>query len=323
MKKIFSLVVVLTMLFSAFAMTANAADIKATLVVNGDDGKAGTIFTVDYVITGTPTLYATQIAIAYDKDVVALWDVEYEAEIVAGEEAYAFTGSRIDDKMGRDTIWGQEVVEGSVEKALAEYSVSAAGSKKNATVDLTAAPYNLTADDDYAFTVITLNLVRKAEGDANIRVATSADEFYNAANPGGVIMEVTNLSGDVVDDGLVDIVNPGADEPIVEDKFINEETANGGVGTLTFYGRIGAEWKGQPYGVIIDGKDFFGANNNDTVASVDGDSSVTTFEFDMAAWNGVFEIVFTNITDKGTAGEKSYQFFVGENVTEAATVVVE
>ena len=100
----------------------------------------------------------------------------------------------------------------------------------------------------------------------------------------------------------------------VEDKFINDEGATGG-STLTFYGRIGANWIGEDYGVIIEGKDFFGAKPGDVL----GDG--TTLEF--AGWDGTFEIVFENITEKGTAGEKTYQFFVGDEYTEEATVVVE
>lgn len=329
MKRIFSLVVVLTMLFSALAMTANAADIKATLVVNGDNGQVGDLITVDYVITGTSTLYNTQVTISYDNDVVGLWDPEYNEELTDDENAvYAFSGSHSGDKQGRKYVWGQEVIKGDVAAGWMGYSISAAAagnSYLNATVDLTAEPYSLTADDDYAFTVITLNLVRKAEGDANIKVATSADEVYDTGCPTGLKMALTDETGDVVAKGMVDIVNPAAPQPPVADEFINDETATGGVKTITFAGRVGAEWMDLDYGVEFTtnkegsrSQRYYGAKDGDTVA-LDAEAG-TTRVFSFADWDGTFEIVLTNIAE---AGDKEYKFFVGDNYTEAAIVVVE
>lgn len=105
--------------------------------------------------------------------------------------------------------------------------------------------------------------------------------------------------------------------PIVVDGPLNDEGVDNSVAsTLTFYGRIGAEWFGEAYGIIIEGKDFFGAQPGDVVAN-------GVAEFNFADFNGEFEIVLTNITTKGTAGVKTYQFFVGDYITEEATVVVE
>lgn len=327
MKRIFSLVVVLTMLFSALAMTANAADIKATLVVNGDDGKVGTAFTVDYIITGTSTLYNTQITLSYNKDVVGWWDAEYDEEVTASKDAkYAFTGSHKEDVNRRDTIWGQEVFKGDINAGWIEYTISASGSDLNDTVDLSATPYNLTADDKYAFTVITFNFVRKAEGDLNIKVAKEGDEVYNTGNPTGLKMSITEDSGNVVAQGLVDIVNPAAPQPpVVEDEFINDEEAIGGVKTITFAGRVGAEWMNLDYGVEFTANKegtraqrYYGAKDGDTVAL--DPAAGTTQVFTFGDWDGTFEIVLTNIAE---AGNKEYKFFVGDNYTDAAIVVVE
>ena len=90
-------------------------------------------------------------------------------------------------------------------------------------------------------------------------------------------------------------------------------------GELAFFGKIAANQLDKEYGVEIGGKKFYGARPGDTVS--DGNEGTMTFEFD--AWNGTFDIVFTNITEKGTAGEKTYRFFVGDFYTDEATVTVE
>lgn len=152
------------------------------------------------------------------------------------------------------------------------------------------------ADDAFAFATNTAGNSKISYGDATqVQTKTPADQKYFG-------LSITKYEAPIIE----------------EDKFINDEGANGGVGTITFYGRVGADWLDQDYGVIVEGKDFFGAKNGDIVADGEG---TKTFEFD--AWDGNFEIIMTNITEKGTAGTKTYQFFVGENLTEEATVVVE
>ncbi len=103
-------------------------------------------------------------------------------------------------------------------------------------------------------------------------------------------------------------------EPILAGTGVNVAA-----GELAFFGKVGADYLDQAYGVIIDGKDFFGAKDGDTVS--DGNEGTTTFTF--GGWDGTFEIILQNITEKGTAGEKTYRFFVGENYTDEATVTVE
>lgn len=100
---------------------------------------------------------------------------------------------------------------------------------------------------------------------------------------------------------------------------ITDTDANGGVNELTFYGKVSADHLDEDYGVEVAGKKFYGAKDGDTVS--DGAEGTTTFTF--GDWDGTFEIVLTNITEKGTAGEKTYRFFVGDTYTDAATVTVE
>ena len=296
MKKIVALLMALSMVLS-LAICVNAADVAKgvnTTFVEDENG----LITATVKVKDVANFSGMKIGIDFDETKVSL---------LLNDKATAATTSSTYD----------EVVETGLSAGFDGLGAHAVTIKDtylivNVAASATSQWYNC-ADD------VQFKLYFQKKADATIDDTTFVN-YYKVTAKTYYKYETTQVSSNVAGNFGYTVVPYEA--PIVEpDKFINDEGANGGVGTITFFGRVGAEWLDEEYGVIVEGKDFFGAKDGDTVAADATATSTTTFTF--GDWDGTFEIVMTNITEKGTAGTKTYQFFVGENVTEEATVVVE
>ncbi|MBR2628044.1 MAG: hypothetical protein IKD30_07250 [Peptococcaceae bacterium] len=306
------------------ALCVSAADTcEVTVTVSGDNGKAGDVITVTATIDGFETLYSAQVDVMYDNSKVVLWNAADEAQCkiktdgtyttANAKKALAATvGEDMFDDVAYDgdyeecEIWGQYVV--SCNGAFFSYSVSAAGSDADQMPAIITDGYKL-------FDLTFVRLADGTAGDTGIAIATN-----NPGNPDGILANASSTALGVVTKTLNYVIKT----PVV-DEFINDVAVTGGTKAITIYGRVGAEWLDQDYGVEFSTnkagtrpQKFYGAKNGNTVA-LDAEAGTTqTFEFD--GWDGTFEIVLTNIAE---AGEREYKLFVGDDYTAAATVVVE
>lgn len=290
MRKILSLVVACMMLVSCFAMSASAA--ATTFNITASEVDADGYFTLTF---NSPVAIKAAKLFLFIGDGVEV--VNPDKSAVEFASSYAFEVDTVDGFVMNNEGKGMKYVE----HANGNYIV----------VDTGADSASFTTDGD----IFTIYMKKTADIAANPFSLVGTDTLtssYGGVNCTGTSATITYRVSKGTAAANIDW--EALKTKIVEDKFINDEGATGG-STLTFYGRIGANWIGEDYGVIIEGKDFFGAKPGDVL----GDG--TTLEF--AGWDGTFEIVFTNITEKGTAGEKTYQFFVGDDYTAEATVVVE
>lgn len=289
MKKVFSLLLVVAMLASlslvAFAAEPNAAGGMHTVITETDEGITVTVYAnkVNKLNSFTFNLQSSAITYAGDLKVNAAFDTKL-ADPSATSMKVNYSSTSAATYITADSV---EIL-------------SFKATKVDADATLTEA--------DFAYGTKINNLSKLTTASNTDTIAGVAAGPSNFASNKSAYQQYFTLE-------YVDARTPAVEE----DKFINDEGATGGVATLTFYGRVGADWLDQDYGVIVEGKDFYGAKNGDIIS--DGAEGTKTFDFD--AWDGNFEIILTNITVKGTAGEKTYQFFVGENLTEEATVVVE
>ncbi len=295
MKKIVALLMALSMVLS-LAICVNAADVAKgvnTTFVEDENG----LITATVKVKDVADFSGMKIGIDFDESKVAL--------LLNDKATAATTSSKYDDVVETGLSAGFDAFGGG-------HAVTIKASYLIVNVAASSADQWYDCADDVQFKLY----FQKNEG-ATIDDTTFVNYYKTTATTyykTGTTQVKSNVAGNF---GYT--VIPYEAPVVEEDKFINDEGANGGVGTITFYGRVGANWLDQDYGVIVDGKDFFGAKDGDTVS--DGAEGTKIFDFD--AWDGNFEIILTNITEKGTAGTKTYQFFVGENLTEAATVVVE
>lgn len=289
MKKLFSLLLVVAMIASMLIVSF-AADTNVIGVVLNETAEG---ITVTYQITNPSDLSAVTAALQFP--------------IALSCDTNAYTAG---------------------EKFSAGYTISTA-SKEYASDEFECVKFTGTfgsntdkfVTETGTFDIVTFKLTRDA---ADTAVYTSADFAYStkSAYVAKVVLgSGTNYTSKANADQFTAPVytdNRGGNTPVVELGDAAEELASADYaaasaadkGTLTFVAKVSAEKLNEAYGVIVAGKKFFGAPATDSRIAAD------------FVWDGSFEIVLTDITEKGTAGEKSFQYFVGDAVTNSATVNV-
>lgn len=286
MKKLFSLLLVVAMIAS-MSIVSFAADTNVMKAVF-DETAEGILVTV--TVTNPTEFYSTVVSFKTPKNLT--WDKTFTMgagfEAMAGATAATFNTSKADMNRARMNLAFPST----------DAAVTASGEKTLFTFVLTR-----DAGNDVAYTSADFAYLNASGYYTNISPVTGT-KLESTKNP-------DNFIAPVYED------KRGGNTPVVELGDAAEELKSADYaaasaadkGTLTFVAKVSAEKLNEAYGVIVAGKKFFGAPA----------SSIADPDF---AWDGSFEIVLNNITEKGTAGEKSFQYFVGDALTNAATVNV-
>ncbi len=301
MKKIVSLVLACMLLVSCFAMNAFAA--VTTFDITASKPDADGYFTVTFT---SPVAVKAAKLFLFLADGVEV--VNPDKSAVEPASSYAFEVDTIDGIVMVNEGKGMKLVE----HANGNYIV----------VDTGADTASFTTSGDI-FTIYMKKTADITENPFSLVGTDTLASSYGGVNCTGTSATITYRVSKGTAEANIDWEALKTEEP-VEDKFINDETSAVAGTTLTFAGRVGAEWMDLDYGVEFTSNKvgtraqrYYGAKDGDTVA-LDAEAG-TTQTFTFGAWDGTFEIILTNVS----AGDKEFKFFVGDNYTDVAVVTVQ
>lgn len=313
MKKIISLLLAVAMIASlsivSFAADANAAGGMHTVITETETDITVDVYVNNVVDCSSITSYIVTDAVTF-----------VDGSAVVGAEFEAATLTPTTNKAGYIKF---VLLHTDAANFFTDAGSVKALSYKVAKVD----PAATLSEADFAYSTSSIKVSKVVTASTGtVAGLTAGNNFTTAKQPAYfTIAYVDDRTPTPDPDPIPDPIILGDAAEVLDsaDVVASEATETAeGKGVLTFAGKVKAPAAAEDYGVIVNGRKFFGAKSGDMVS--DGNGGVTEFVF--GSWDGTFEIILNNITNAtsgNNAGAKAYQYFVGEKYTNAANVTVE